>query len=233
MPKTTSLYGSQDARELPAYGVAEAAAYLHIPAATLRSWVVGRTYPRTSDRGSFPPLIEVPNAEAGLLSFNNIVEAHVLRSLRTRHGVPIRAVRPALTYAEKQLKIGRLLLSEELQTSGGDLFLERFGQLINLTKSGQLAVKRLLEVHLRRVERDAQDLPARLFPFLTGDMDGSRSVVIDPGVSFGRPMLAGTGVSTGAVVQRIDAGELVKDLAEDYGIDQAMIEQAVVYERAA
>ena len=233
MTKAKSLYGVQDPRELPAYAVAEAAAYLHIPAATLRSWVAGRTYPRTDGIGSFPPLIQVPSSEAGLLSFNNLVEAHVLRSLRTRYGVPIRAVRPALTYAEEQLKIRRLLLSEELQTSGGEIFLERFGQLINLSKSGQLAVKKLLEAHLRRVERDEHDLPVRLFPFLTGDLDGPRSVVIDPGVSFGRPTLTGTGISTGALVQRIDAGEEVRDLAEDYGIEADLIEQAVVYERAA
>ena len=228
------LYSGGDPRELPIYGVAEAATYLHIPVATLKSWVVGRTYPRAGGLGSFEPVIQLPDEEAGLLSFNNLVEAHVLRAIRTRHRVPLRHVRPALSYAEQELGISRLLLSEELQTYGGELFLDRFGQLINLSKSGQLAVKKLLEAHLRRVERDDEDLPLRLYPFLTAELgDGPRTVVIDPRVSYGRPTIAGSGVSTAALAQRIDAGEAVADLADDYGIDATAIEEAIVYERAA
>jgi len=229
-----ALYGKHDPRELPIYSVGDAAGYLHIPAATLRSWVAGRTYPTADGIGSFRPVISVPRAESGLLSFNNLVEAHVLRALRTRHGVPIRHVRPALSYAESELGIGRLLLSDEIQTSGGELFLEKFGQLINLSKSGQLAVKKLLEAHLKRVERDEAELPRRLYPFLTGELaDGPRTIVIDPRVSFGRPTVAGTGISTAVLAQRIDAGETVADLANDYGMDSATIEEAIVYERAA
>ena len=38
------FYAGQDPRELPTYGIVEAAHYLLIPRATLRSWVVGYTY---------------------------------------------------------------------------------------------------------------------------------------------------------------------------------------------
>ncbi|HEX2207280.1 MAG TPA: hypothetical protein VHG93_06320 [Longimicrobium sp.] len=44
--------------------------------------------------------------------------------------------------------IERLLLSKNMQTAAGDIFLERFGQLVNLSRSGQLAVKELLAAHL-------------------------------------------------------------------------------------
>ena len=234
MRQEPTLYGHRDPREIPIYSVGDAAAYLHIPSATLRSWVAGRTYPTADGVASFRPLIPVPDSESGLLSFNNLVEAHVLRALRTRHGVALRHVRPALSYAESELGINRLLLSNELQTSGGELFLERFGQLINLSKSGQLAVKKLLEAHLKRVERDEHELPRRLYPFLTGELaDGPRTIVIDPRISFGRPTVVGTGISTAVLAQRIDAGETVADLAGDYGMDIATIEEAVVYEKAA
>ena len=39
--KMIDLYGGRDPRELPAYGIPEAAHYLHIPVATLRTWVRG------------------------------------------------------------------------------------------------------------------------------------------------------------------------------------------------
>ena len=222
-----------DIREMPAYGIAEAAHHLHMPVATLRSWVLGRTYPRVEGTAEFEPLIRLPGRNGRRLSFNNLVEAHVLRALRTRHSVEMRMVRPALTYAEERLGIERLLLSEQLWTAGGELFLDRLGELINLSRSGQLAIRRLLEAYLRRVDRDDHHLPVRLFPFLTGDPGDGRTVVIDPGVSFGRPTIAGSGISTGALVERIDAGESVDELADDYGLSIAQVEAAVLYERAA
>jgi uncharacterized protein (DUF433 family) len=41
------------------------------------------------------------------------------------------------------------------------------------------------------------------------------------------------GISTATIAERIDAGEKVGELAADYGLSEAEIEQAVLYERAA
>jgi uncharacterized protein (DUF433 family) len=223
-----------DPREFPIYGIGEAAGYLHIPSATLRSWTVGRTYDTREGPAEFEPLGRLSEPGTARLSFSNLVEAHVLRALRTRHQVSIRAVRQALSYAEAELAVERLLLSEELLTNAGDIFLERYGELINLSKSGQIAVRRLLEAHLERVERGQERLPSRLFPFLTGDLaTSSRLIVIDPTVSYGRPTIVSKGITTEAVVGRIDASEDVESLAEDYDLTSDEIEAAVLYERAA
>lgn len=48
-----------------------------------------------------------------------------------------------------------------------------------------------------------------------------------------RPTIAVSGVSTEALVNRIDAGESMEDLAGDYGLKVAQTEHAIVYERAA
>jgi len=40
-----SINPSADPRELPSYGITEAAHYLRLPTATLRSWLRGRYYP--------------------------------------------------------------------------------------------------------------------------------------------------------------------------------------------
>ncbi|HEX7241671.1 MAG TPA: DUF433 domain-containing protein [Longimicrobiaceae bacterium] len=229
-----TLYQGRDPRELPAYGITEAARYVHIPPATLRSWVAGRTYPRQDGIGSFQPLIRAAGQEGVRLSFGNLVEAHVLRALRTQHGVEIRAVRNALTYAEQELKIERLLLSNELLTDAGDIFLEYYGELLDLSRSGQIVMKKVLEAHLRRVERDDRDIPIRLYPFLPGEVGSDRrTVVIDPFVSFGRPTVAGHGVTTAVLVGRVDAGESIEDLSDDYDIPQQEIEEAILFERAA
>jgi uncharacterized protein (DUF433 family) len=224
---------NSDLRDQPAYTLAEAARYLKLPTATLRSWVAGRAYPKSDGVGRFQPLIHPQQKQPPILSFWNLIEAHVLRSLRTEHGVSIKAVREAVNYAERTEKIERLLLSKELRTHAGKLFLDKYGQLIDLPASGQLAMRKLFEEHLNRVEWDDWKFPVRLYPFLASEVRADRTIAIDPKIAFGRPIVIRTGVSTGAITDRIDANEPVQDIAEDYGLTVEEVEQAVLYERAA
>jgi len=219
-----------DLRDQPAYALAEASRYLKLPSATLRSWVVGRPYPKSEGVGHSPPLIHPPQKQPLLLTFWNLIEAHVLRSLRTEHGVSIKALRQALSYAQQSERIDRLLLSKDLRTNAGKLFLEKYGELIELSASGQLAMRKLFEEHLKRVEWDEWQFPVRLYPFVPGEAD-RRPIAIDPKIAFGRPVVLRVGVSTGVIADRIDAGESPADLAEDYGLSVSEIEEAIVYER--
>ena len=57
------------------------------------------------------------------------------------------------------------------------------------------------------------------------------AVVIDPYVSFGRPVLVGTGIPTAVIAARYKAGESVDDLADDYGRSREEIEEAIRCER--
>lgn len=217
-----------------AYVVADAARYLRLPSATLRSWVVGRQYPTAEGAGRFHPLIRPASERPTLLSFSNLIEAHVLRSLRSEHGVSVKALRSALTYAEKHLGIARLLLRPELRTDAGRVFLERYGELIELSASGQIAMRRLFDEHLKRIEWDSSRFPLRLFPFVSpATPTDERPIVIDPRIAFGRPVVIKAGVSTSAIAERIDAGETVEAIAADYDLGPSEIEEAALYERAA
>lgn len=222
-----------DILQTPIYSISEAARYVRLPAATLRSWVCGRPYSRRDGQAFFAPLIALPEPSSNLLSFANLVEAHVLRALREEHTVSVQAVRDALQYAQNEFGIDRLLLRQELRTAAGDLFLECYGKLINLSRSGQIAMKTIWEGHLKRVEWDNNvDLPSRLYPILP-DIEGSRTVVIDARIAFGRPVLKRCSVSTAVIADRIDAGEEIDDLMNDYGLTKEEIQAAVVYERHA
>lgn len=228
------LYGGLVPEEKPRYSIARAAHYLHISPSTLRSWVRGRDYPVKGGVEHWSPLIKA----ADLLSFNNLIEAYVLRALRVDHRMKMPAVREALDYAQREFGISRLLLSAELQATPGNVFLERFGQLINLNRSGQLAARQLLDAVLNRVERNPENgQPVKMFPTSSYDVNALRHspqlVMIDPEVSFGRPILAGKGVRTATIISRIDAGEEPQDVARDYGLEPEELEAAISYERAA
>jgi hypothetical protein len=55
-------------RDQPAYALAEAAQYLKLPAATLRSWTFGRPYPKAGKTVRFQPLIRPASKAPPLLS---------------------------------------------------------------------------------------------------------------------------------------------------------------------
>ena len=232
MPRAT-FEGLTALREQPAYPLHEAAKLARVAPATLRTWVLGRNYRTSAGSRHWPRLITPADSRHCILSFNNLVEAHVLRALRTIHGSEVRQIRAALKYAASELEIDRLLLSEQLETNGGDIFLRKLGSLINLSRSGQLALKEMLEKHLQRVLRDSSGFPIKLYPFVREDGGQARVIAIDPAIGFGRPIVASKAISTQTIVDRIDSGEAPEALAEDYGLHLSEITEAVVYERAA
>lgn len=219
-----------DPREVPAYGLVEAAYYLGIPVATLRSWVLGRNYKVADGMRHFAPIIEIADRKRQQLSFINLVEAHVLSALRREHAIQLPQVRKAVTYLRNQLQSRHPLADQQFVTDGLDLFVEKYGQLINITRDGQLAMRNVLQSFLKRVKRDAQGSPVKLYLFVRGAVEEPFAVVVDPTVSFGRPVLEGTGIPTEILAQRYKAGDSYEQLVEDYGRPKEEIEEAIRYE---
>jgi uncharacterized protein (DUF433 family) len=189
---------------------------------------LGRPYPTKAGSKFFRPVIAVPNSKRRSLSFINLVEVHVLDALRRDHHVPLDKIRVALDYLQKHFGSKHPLAEERFATDGLDLFVQKYGQLINASRAGQLGMKEILETYLKRVERDAQGVALRLYPFTRKRTPNEpKSVVIDPFVSFGKPVLAGTGIPTSIVAERYKAGESVNQLSSDYGRSDLDIEEAI------
>ena len=227
------IYNGEDPREIPAYSIPEAAHYLLIPPATLRSWVMGRNYPVKTGQKFFKPVILIPNPSKPQLSFINLVEAHVLDAIRRQHEIPLEKVRQGVAYLRKNLGSLHPLADQRMETDGRDLFVQIFGRLVNISQEGQFAMRELLSAHLERVERDVSGAARRLYPF-TRKREGPepRYVVMDPHISFGRPVLAGTGIPTSVIADRYKAGESVDQLAKDYDRERPEIEEAIRCELA-
>lgn len=229
-----ALYGGTDPREQPWYTYPEAARATDIPASTLRAWTVGQRYRRKHDRGFFVPVIARPSKSDPRLSFTNLIEAHVLRALRTVHEVQLGYIREAVEIAQDEFGIDRLLISPDLRTSAGQLFLDRYTGLLELSKAKQLTMREVLDQYLTRIEFDETKLPVEFRPF--SRMPGSASpdvISLSPFVSFGRPLIRRVGVSIPAIVQRLEAGEPVEEVREDYGLSREELREAVLYEAAA
>lgn len=220
-----------DPREAPSYGIVEAAHYLNLPKATLRSWVLGRRYETMQGAQSFSPLLKIADEHNKLLSFINLVEAHVLAAIRREHHIELPKIRTALEYTQKQLGVPRPLAEQQFETNGVDLFVEKLGELVNVSANGQSAMRDILHCHLKRIERDPRGVPIKLFPFTrtstSHNSEQRSSIVIDPTISFGRPSLSNTGVPTAILAERYKAGDSIDFLADDYGAQRDAIEEAI------
>src|SRR5262245_48080152 len=231
-----SFYGGQDPREMPAYSIIEAAHYLRLPPSTLRDWVKGRPYPTAMERRFSAPLLSLPPRsprEPLALSFFNLVEAHVLGALRREHIVSMWKVRESLTFLEKHFPSPHPLAEQQFETNGIDLFIETYGQLINVNQDGQLAMRDLLRMYLSRLERDAAGVPVKLYLFTRPpSVDAPRVIAVDPYVAFGRPVVMGTGITTAILAERYKAGEFIEDLVYDYDLSSQAIQEAIRCELA-
>lgn len=222
MRAARDMYGGRGPLDAPAYTPAVAAHHLRLPPTTVRYWALGRD--------KYKPVIVLADPVEKLLSFRNLVELHVLSAVRRQHGVALPSIRNAVQFLAREFDSEHPLSDDEMSTDGKHLFVEKFGQLINASREGQLAMRQALDAHLQRIDRDAKGLPIRLFPFTRAKPEGPRSVVIDPRVQFGRPCLAGTGIPTAVVIERFKAGEELSSLAADYGRDVKDLEEAIRYE---
>ena len=119
-------------------------------------------------------------------------------------------------------------------TDGKDLFIKQYGQLVTISQDGQMALKRILERYLDRVERDPSGIPIRLYPFTRKlkepQPESPRLIAIDPTIRFGEPCIAGTRIPTSIIVARQTAGDSFDSLAKDYGRPTEEIEEAIRYE---
>jgi hypothetical protein len=66
-----SIYEGKNPGDVPVYSISEAAHYLRLPTATIRSWAVGRQYPTRSGDADFRPLIDIADQTDPLLSFSS------------------------------------------------------------------------------------------------------------------------------------------------------------------
>lgn len=229
-----SIFTERDLRELPAYSILEAAGYLRLPISTLRSWLLGQGYRLGDQPKFFKPVIDIADRKARQLSFINLVEAFVLTGIRREHEIPLPKVRKAVDYLRRTFNTKRPLADEQFETDGIDLFVEKMGSLIGATQEGQVQMREIIRDRLERVRRDPKGVPEKivLFPARSG-RKGSADVVIDPRLSFGRPVLDRLGVRTAILAERFDAGDNIDVLAREYEAPPEAIENAIRCERRA
>lgn len=228
--KTVRAANYADKWDVPYISYAEAAYYLGVHRGTLRTWVVGRTIPtRIGETRWLDPLIPAADGQAGLMSFYNLAEAHILAASRYKHNVPLRSIRNAIIHLQKRYPSAHPLLAQDFYTDGLDLFMKGMEDTENLSRQGQMGFKPILDLFLHRIEFDEKFRPKKVWPLVKGQSETEKVVSMVFGVSAGRPTVDGTGVPVMMLWQRKQAGESEEELADDYDIEVSKVKNAIEY----
>lgn len=235
--KKIDIYGGRDPREIPVYTYREAARCLNISPSTLKAWTAGQS--------NFSPILTSP-AGGEQLSFFNLVEAWVVYDLRHRFHFSLQSLRklfvelrrsfPDLSHpiAQADLAVLGSRGGQKVRRRRNSRLFAQHGDspLLSLSQRDQLALDTVLRDLLERVEKTPASGIARLHPFITRNRkpDSPKTVVVDPTIAFGKPVIAGTGIPTAAIYQLFNGGDSIVDIAEDYDRTPQEIEDAIRYE---
>jgi len=212
--------------ELPLYGLSEAALYLRVPIKTLEYWAFGRK--------PISPLIRAASKSPRAISFMNLLECHMLASMKSLYNLRLPKIRRALAHLQKTTGYKHPLIEQPLYTNRVDLLLKEIDRLVNLSRGGQLVIPGIVEAHLERVEYDKEIGMFRFYPFVRERSTAEpKFIVINPALGFGKPVIAGTGISTAVIASRFNARESVPELAKEYGLEEKQVEEAIRWETRA
>lgn len=212
------------------YTVAEASKLTGTPARTIRRWARGYSYRRNEKERKQPPVWRAdlePIRGQQPLTFLDLMEARFIRSFR-EYGVSWPAIREAARRAQEMYEDRHAFTRHRFRTDGKAIFqqIEEEGhvKLFDLNRETWV-FREMVEPSLYAgVEFHAEQM-ARWYPV------ESRSIVIDPALAFGRPILAKEGVSTEIIAAEVAANDNDEDaIARWYKIPARAVRAAVEYE---
>ena len=228
-----------DKFETPLYSVAEASRYLGVPDSTFRAWATGYTH-RVPGRAEVhgDPIVTTIGGQprgAATIPFVGLAEGMVLTGIR-KAGVPLQRIRPAIDRLDAEFGLEHVLASKQLYTDGAEVLFD-FGkndgetvkQLV-VVRNGQHVFTEIVERYLQRIEfgSDGYAKVLRLPGYQHAE------VVIDPQRGFGQPTFMRGGARVEDALGLFQAGESLATVAEEYGVPESQLEDALrVASRAA
>ncbi|UTW51230.1 DUF433 domain-containing protein [bacterium SCSIO 12827] len=146
------------------------------------------------------------------------------------HGVSFKAIREAASYACHVLNDPHPFTMREFSTDGNRIFAEALEgkdeRVLDMNR-GQYVSKTIVQQSLFKGIEFEHGQTARWFPV------ASRKIVIDPDRSFGRPVLARSGVPTEALFAAYEAEDSIETVANWYEVSRAEVRAAVDFEKKA
>jgi uncharacterized protein (DUF433 family) len=212
---------------VPLYTQGEATSLLGMPQSTFNHWASGYT---TASGNRKPPFITVARPGRGYtVPFIGLAEAWIVKAF-TKAGVPVSRIRPALEQLRSQIGVDHALASDRLKTDGAEILwdLRRSDSALDdnrlvVVRNGQAAFGEIVREHLKQVDYRDGFIGQLRIPRASG-----AEYTIDPEINFGQPTLSAYGVRVDDVLDRIAAGEMIRDVAADFDMPTETIQNLVL-----
>jgi len=219
--------------ELPAYPIAEAARMVDLSPGQVKRWLQGYSFAyRTKEQPHLrhskkPPVVPgAQHRESSYASFLDVIDLLLVKKLLA-DGISLQHARVVIDEAKDVLDI-RHLGYETFFTLGKTVFLEiDSSSIMALSAGGQMALECFIRELGHQIEFDDQTkLAIRWYP-----LHPDRRVVVDPSVSFGRPVIAGRRITTSNIYDFfISEKRQVAVLCDWMDLDQGEVKAAVKLE---
>jgi uncharacterized protein (DUF433 family) len=219
----------------PLYTLAEAARFLGVPTSTFSTWARGYVR-RPPGRPAVHGDRIVASVEAATnfpsIPFIGLAEGMVLAAFR-RGGVSLQHIRKAVSILDGEIGIEHALASQRVYTDGAVILFDyadaqQDDELAGLTEviSRQRVFAPVVREYLQRIEYEKDGWAKQLVSPATRE----RIVAVDPRRAFGQPIFVHGAAPVESVVSRWKAGEPLAQVARDFGVPPADVED---YLRAA
>jgi uncharacterized protein (DUF433 family) len=222
------------------YSQADAAHLLQMTPPRLRRWVNGYTYwlrsPESERQRAKPPVIEKSDLpildDRVALSFLELMELRVVKSLVDVKGVPLQRVRKAAAVARDTFGTSHPFASRRVFTEKWRIYAAlddeaAAPEVIEMAagRTVQVVQGELIPL-LEEVDFDEiSSLAGRWWP-----LTRAKPVVLDPRILFGAPVMAGTRVRT-AVAAGMAHRSSVDAAATAFGVQRGHVEAALHFEQ--
>lgn len=202
------------------YGIAEAARLLRRPAAQVRRWANGYTYPRKYDIANRPPVLQTDRHDKSALTFQEMVELFFVREF-TSSGISLPHIRQTAEALVKEFG-EHPFASKQLLTDGR--------RLVAMSEHGFIAPAscQLLADFAGELVREFEFEDD--FVRLWHPKEGHRVVVVDPSRAMGEPIIDSTGTPTRTIFRTFQKEQDFDRVADYYDLTAQQVKHAIEFE---
>lgn len=217
----------------PRYFTAEASRLVHISNARIRRWLEGYEYEYASELRRQKPVVrkgmqspDYPN----YASFLDLVDLLFVKQFLDL-GISLQKLRKALKEAKEILGTDHFA-RQSFFTDGRNICLELRDKsdlaILELLSGGQWVIKEVILELAKRIDFDeTTELARRWYP-----NEGDGLVVLDPLISFGRPIIIKKAITTENIYDLYTAeGEKIDPVCDWMDLTDKEVEAAVKFER--
>jgi uncharacterized protein (DUF433 family) len=214
------------------YTLQEAARFTGADSREVSRWLFGYNFAG----GSSPPLWQTQLSLLGehdkVIGFRDLLELRIVKAF-TRHNVPLRVIRAAIENAQQIFSTKYPFTANRFLTDGKTIFYEALQEhgeveLTDLVKR-QIVFEHIIRPELYAgIEFTANGEAKRWFP-----VKRSQKIVLDPEISFGKPILTEFGIRTDIIAASYAVEKDKKMVASLYDIPMSAVDTAIRYERLA